>query len=96
MSRALTDEDFEARHKFSFDMYVQHALLFSFGEFLPTIDIVSEMNFLNAHFIKNIVQATSSLHRRNMTSNSKTTRHGSSVNSEKNTSTSIQPTTFYP
>jgi hypothetical protein len=32
MSRALTDEDFKARHKFSFDMCVQHVLLFSFGE----------------------------------------------------------------
>jgi 1-phosphatidylinositol-4-phosphate 5-kinase len=32
MSRALTDEDFKARHKFSFDMCVQRVLLFSFGE----------------------------------------------------------------
>lgn len=81
MDRDLTDADFDAKHKFSFDMYVpsgfphlvKHLLEFSFVEFgWPAFVHCSPANPL-------IVPATSSPRQQSMTSSSRTTLPGSSA-----------------
>jgi 1-phosphatidylinositol-4-phosphate 5-kinase len=96
MDRDLTDADFDAKHKFSFDMYVppgfphlvKHLLEFSFLEFARPLPS-------SRHVANNPpVPATSSLRPQSTTSSSRTTLHGSSgIFAE--TSSSIPPTTSY-
>lgn len=85
MSRPLKDEDFTARHKFSFDMLVK--LCHSF---------ISLTSCLDAYCTQLIALEMSLLPQRNMISSSKTMHPGSSANFEKTIFISIQQITSYP
>ena len=97
MDRDLTDADFDAKHKFSFDMYVpsgfphlvKHLLEFSFLESgWPALLLILQ----NANIL---VEPVMSSHRpQSTTSSSRTTHHGSSAISAQPSSW-IPPTTSY-
>jgi 1-phosphatidylinositol-4-phosphate 5-kinase len=94
MDRDLTDADFDAKHKFSFDMYVPEDfslsnLLFLFG---LSCDSPKKLVCNGHHANEPTVPEMNSRHPQNTTSSSRTTRPGSSA-IFATPSASIPPTT---